>query len=247
MLCTKAEFHTLTGYYPLEKREESIRLLIVEDEKKLAHSLERQLVRAGYEVELAFDGSEALDKARRGEFELIVLDLNLPKMSGFDVLRALRAGSYATPILILSARDKVEDRIQGLQLGADDYLQKPFDSGELRARIEAILRRVDSSRIPILQAADLTMDVVRRTVKRGGKELRLTPREFSLLEYFLRNKNQILTRKRIAEQVWGYTFDSGTNIVDVYIAYLRRAIDDEFSLKLVRTIHGEGFMLADDA
>lgn len=226
--------------------EQKIRILVIEDEMKLARSLERQLTRAGYEVTLAFNGLEGQEKARSEEFHLIILDLNLPRKPGLELLQELRSENYATPVLILSARDKVEDRVQGLQLGADDYLPKPFDSGELLARIEAILRRSGTYRISILQAADLTMDVVQRTVYRGGKKIELSPREFALLEYFLRNKNQILTRKRLAEQVWGYTFDTGTNIVDVYVSYLRKAIDHGFSKKLIHTVLGEGFILKDD-
>ena len=227
----------------MQTNEQKIRILLVEDEKKLARSLERQLTRLGYEIELAFDGVEARDKSQNREFALIILDLNLPKKSGFEVLEEFRAQSYATPVLILSARDKVEDRIKGLQIGADDYLVKPFDFGELTARIEAILRRGGVKRMAILQAGDLTMDVLKRTVKRGNKDITLTPREFALLEYFLRNKNQLLTRKRLAEQVWGYTFDTGTNIVDVYVRYLRKAIDEGFATKLIQTVYAQGFIL----
>ena len=226
--------------------EEKIRILVVEDEKKLAHSLARQLSRAGYEVELASNGVVASAKSRSRRFDLILLDLKLPKKSGLEVLQELRARSYAMPVLIISARDKVEDRVHGLRLGADDYLIKPFDSGELLARVEAVLRRAGAFRISILHAQDLTLDVVQRTVRRGGKELALTQKEFALLEYFLRNKNQILTRKRIAEQVWGYKFDTGTNIVDVYVSYLRKKIDEGYSQKLLHTRHGEGFVLMDE-
>lgn len=226
--------------------ESKIRLLVVEDEKKLAQSLERQLAAAGYSVELAFDGIAASEKLLLQPFDLIILDLKLPKKSGIEVLQELRARACATPVLILSARDKVEDRVRGLQLGADDYLVKPFDSGELLARSDAILRRAGLASVTLLQAGDLTLDVVLRTVKRGEKEISLTQKEFALLEYFVRNKNQILTRKRIAEQVWGYTFDTGTNIVDVYVSYLRKKIDEGFSSKLLQTIHREGFLLKAD-
>lgn len=226
--------------------EPQIRLLVVEDEKKLAQSLERQLAAAGYAVELAFDGIAASEKAQPHAFDLILLDLKLPKKSGLEVLQELRASACATPVLILSARDKVEDRVQGLQLGADDYLVKPFDSGELLARIEALLRRSGLSRATLLQAGELVLDVLQRTVKRGEKDITLTQKEFALLEYFMRNQNQILTRKRIAEQVWGYTFDTGTNIVDVYVSYLRKKLDEGFAAKLIHTIHGEGFLFKTD-
>lgn len=222
--------------------EPKIRILVVEDEKKLAHSLERQLTDAGYAVALAFDGIAASESAQLHSFDLILLDLKLPQRSGLEVLRELRARACDTPVLILSARDKVEDRVQGLQLGADDYLVKPFDSGELLARIEALLRRAGLARAVLLQAGDLVLDVLQRNVKRGEKEIALTQKEFALLEYFMRNQNQILTRKRIAEQVWGYTFDTGTNIVDVYVSYLRKKIDEGFPAKFIHTIHGEGFL-----
>lgn len=197
-------------------------------------------------MEIAGDGVAAEERARRGEFHLIVLDLNLPRKSGLDVLRDLRADSYMTPVLILTAVDGVEHRIEGLKLGADDYLIKPFDSGELQARIDAVVRRSGSSKTSILQAADLLMDVVKRTVERAGQRISLSDKEFALLEFLLRNKNQILTRKRLIEQVWGYQFDTGTNIVDVYISYLRQSVDKGYPKKLIHTMHGEGFILVDD-
>jgi DNA-binding response OmpR family regulator len=230
----------------MQPHAQNMRILLVEDEKKLARLLERQLTRDGYIVELAFDGVEAEEKVKAREFELVILDLNLPKKSGFQFLQELRSHCYATPVLILSARAQLEDRVKGLQIGADDYLIKPFDFSELLARSEAILRRSGFSSAPILQAGDLILDVVHRTVKRANKPVNLSQREFALLEYFLRNKNQVLTRKRLAEQVWGYKFDTGTNIVDVYVSYLRKAIDQEFSPKLIHTLHGEGFILKDD-
>jgi DNA-binding response OmpR family regulator len=222
------------------------RVLVVEDERKLAGAITRALERTGYQVESAHDGDRALEVATGSDFRLILLDINLPGRSGFDVLRELRARLYDTPVLILSARDTVEDRIEGLKNGADDYLMKPFDTGELVARVEAILRRSGEHRISVLQAGDLTMDVVTRNVARGGDPIRLAPREFALLEYLLRNKNQVLTRRRIAEQVWGYSFDTGTNIVDVYISYLRRAIDYGREPKLIHTVQRQGFLLKDD-
>jgi DNA-binding response OmpR family regulator len=224
----------------------NISILLVEDEKRLARSVERQLIRAGYDVDLAFDGITASQMITSREFHLVLLDLNLPQKSGLEVLRELRAQSYTTPVLILSARDGIDDRIQGLEIGADDYLTKPFDSGELFARIQAILRRSGLLRTNILQAGDLTMDVIKRVVKRNDKVISLTQTEFALLEFFLRNKNTILTRKRIAEQVWGYKFETGTNIVDVYMSYLRDSIDKDFSKKLIHTVRGEGFIIKEE-
>ena len=221
------------------------RILVVEDEATLANSIKRQLKRAHYDVDLAKDGSVAERRLKECEYSLILLDLNLPGMSGFEVLKNLRSNANQTPVIIISGRDGIEDRVKGLQLGSDDYLVKPFDSGELLARISAILRRSGNSQNSILQVDDLVMDVAQRTVRRGNEHIELSPTEFKLLEFFLHNKNQICTRRRIAEQVWGYTFDTGTNIVDVYISYLRKAIDERFSKKLLHTIHGEGFILMD--
>ncbi len=222
------------------------RLLLIEDDKILARLLKKQLDRAGYYVENAFDGIEAENSATSKQFELIVLDLNLPKKSGLDVLDSLRKSGYSTPVLILTAKNKPEDRVRGLKLGADDYLGKPFDSAELLERIQAILRRSGSSRTSLLQVADLTLDLVKRTVTRDGKSIKLTIKEFDLLAFFIRNKNQIITRRRLAEQVWGYTFDAGTNVVDVYVGYLRENIDKDFRKKLIQTIRGEGFILTDE-
>jgi two-component system, OmpR family, copper resistance phosphate regulon response regulator CusR len=220
-----------------------LRIILVEDERKLARAIGRQLERAGYEVDLAFDGESALKSITTREIHLIILDIGLPGISGLEVLQQIRARSFNTPALILTARDELKDKLKGLDLGADDYITKPFDSSELLARIQAILRRSGAIRVSILEAEDLTMDVVSRVVRRSGQIITLTQTEFALLEFFLRNKNVILTRRRIAEQVWGYKFETGTNIVDVYISYLRDSIDKNFSPKLIETIRGEGFML----
>jgi two-component system, OmpR family, copper resistance phosphate regulon response regulator CusR len=230
---------------PESKANEKIKIIIVEDEKRLAHSLERLLVRAGYEVTLAFDGQSAIDAVTRQELHLMVLDINMPVKSGIEVLEYLRSSSYSTPVLLLTARDTIQDKVKGFEIGADDYLTKPFDSAELLARIQAILRRSGAISSSVLQSADLTMDVVKRIVRRADQTINLTQTEFALLEFFLRNKNTILTRRRLAEQVWGYKFDTGTNIVDVYISYLRESIDEGFSPKLIETVRGEGFILRD--
>ena len=230
----------------MEINKKQIRILLVEDEKKLSNSILRQLKNLGYVVEQAFDGNEAEAKIKSQEYTLVILDLNLPHKDGLEVLEELRKNSYPIPVLILSARDKLNDRIKGLQIGADDYLVKPFDIGELTARVDAILRRSGFSRISILKVGDLVIDIVQRTAQRGEKEISLSAKEFTLLEFFMRNKNQIITRKRIAEQVWGYTFDTGTNIIDVYMSYLRKAIDEGFSKKLFFTVYGQGFMLREE-
>ncbi len=224
--------------------EGNIRVLLIEDDRKLAQLMKRTLGRAGYEVDIAYDGNEAQGKMYSPEISLIILDVNIPHRSGFTILEELRAKKSIVPVIIVSGRDKVEDRIKGLDLGADDYLVKPFDSSELVARISSLLRRSALPGNSILQAGDLVMDIGRKTVKRGNETIALSPKEFALLEFFLRNKNQVLTRKRIAEQVWGYAFDTQTNIVDVYVSYLRNAVDKGFPKRLIRTIHGEGFILS---
>ena len=223
-----------------------MRILVVEDERKVASFISQGLAEEGHAVEVAADGAEALDLVLAGPpYDLVVLDLMLPKRDGFGVLKSLGDRGVATPVLVLTARDSVADKVAGFDLGADDYLVKPFDSGELLARVTSLLRRFGKAGTSILQADDLTMDVGHRTVKRGPRVISLSPKEFALLEFFLRNKNQILTRKRIAEQVWGYAFETQTNIVDVYVSYLRNAIDKGARKKLIHTIHREGFILSE--
>jgi DNA-binding response OmpR family regulator len=226
-----------------QRMNEPITLLLVEDESKLARSLERQLERAGFAVDVAPDGYRALEKLDARRYHIIVLDLNLPGMSGFDVLRALRDERRRVPVLILSARQEVIDRVEGLRLGADDYLIKPFDFGEFHARIDAVLRRSGESSFGVLVAEDLVLDLIRRKVHRAGREIHLSPRLFELLEFFLRHRDQILTRRRIAEGVWGYSFDTGTNLVNVYVSNLRKAIDADFEPKLIETVPRQGYVL----
>jgi DNA-binding response OmpR family regulator len=200
-----------------------------------------------FNVELAFNGEEATEKLDANEYDLVILDLSLPKKSGFDVLKDLRKKSAYPPVLILSGLNAVDDKVKGLKLGADDYLAKPFDMKELMARIEALLRRVPTAaEIVKLDISDLEMDLVSRKVTRAGKEIELSPKEFSLLEYLLRNKSKVVTRKQIAEDVWGHHFDAGTNFVDVYINYLRNSIDKSFDKKLIHTVYGQGFIVKEE-
>ncbi len=220
-------------------------LLLIEDEEKLTTTLKRQLDREGFNVEISADGIDADKKLQSNNYHMVVLDLNLPGMSGIELLEEMRKRGDHTPVLILSARDKVEDRVKGLNIGADDYLVKPFDITELTARIRAVMNRAGLKQATSLKAADLVMDLITRTVKRANQDIALSPKEFSLLEFLIKNKNQVITSKRIAEQVWGYTFDTGTNIVNVYINYLRKNIDTNFSKKLIHTIRGQGFILID--
>ena len=220
-------------------------ILVVEDHKEIALLVEKRLSKL-FTVEVAVNGEEATEKLQTNSYDLVILDLSLPKKSGFDVLKDLRKTSKFPPVLILSGLNAVDDKVKGLKLGADDYLAKPFDMKELMARIEALFRRVPNAQeIVKLEIADLVVDLVSRKVRRGTEDIELSPKEFGLLEYLLRNKNKIVTRKQIAEEVWGHHFDAGTNFVDVYINYLRNSIDKNFSTKLIHTVYGQGFVMKD--
>ena len=219
------------------------RVLVVEDNKDIAMLVEKRLSRQ-FAVDIAVNGEDASVSINENPYDLIVLDLSLPKKSGFDVLKDMRKKSAYPPVLILSGLNAVEDKVKGLKLGADDYLAKPFDIKELVARIDALMRRVPSAQEVVkLAAVDLEMDLVSRKVTRGGIDITLSPREFALLEYLLRKKDKVVTRKEIAEEVWGHKFDACTNFVDVYINYLRKSIDKDFPRKLITTVYGQGFVL----
>jgi DNA-binding response OmpR family regulator len=223
--------------------QEMKRILIVEDNKDIALLVERRLSKQ-FAVEVAVNGEEATEKINANPYDMIILDLSLPKKSGFDVLKDMRKKSAYPPVLILSGLNAVEDKVKGLKLGADDYLAKPFDIKELIARIDALMRRVPSAQeIVKLGAGDLEMDLVSRKVIRAGSDITLSPREFALLEYLLRKKDKVVSRKEIAEEVWGHKFDAGTNFVDVYINYLRKSVDKDFPKKLIHTVYGQGFVL----
>lgn len=221
-----------------------MRILVVEDERKVASFVCRGLEEEGHAVEVAPDGAVALDLVLADPpYDLVVLDLMLPKHDGFAVLRRLRQERVGTPVLILTARDGVADKVTGLDLGADDYLAKPFAFEEFLARVRALLRRGGGDRAPVLQLDDLTLDPATRRVARGGRPIDLTPREYALLEYFLRNPGRILTRPLIAQHVWGFDFDPESNIIDVYIGYLRRKLDDSAGRRLLHTMRGVGYVL----
>lgn len=222
------------------------RVLVVEDHRDIALLVEKRLSKT-FTVEIAFNGEEASDKLLANEYDLVILDLSLPKKSGFEVLKELRKRSAFPPVLILSGLNAVDDKVKGLKLGADDYLAKPFDMKELLARIEALFRRVSNAGETVkLDIADLEMDLVSRKVQRAGNDIELSPKEFSLLEYLLRNKGKVVSRMQIAEEVWGHHFDAGTNFVDVYINYLRNSIDKAYDKKLIHTVYGQGFVLKDE-
>ncbi len=221
-----------------------MRLLIVEDERRVSQFLKKGFQAEAFSVDVANDGQAGLELACSGDYDAVILDIMLPRKDGIQVLQEIRQAKIATPILILSAKADVEDRVQGLNLGADDYLSKPFAFSEVLARIRSLLRRQsDDDRSPLLTLADLQMDVIRRKVLRGGKEIELTNKEFQLLEYLLRNKGRVLSRVIMSEHIWDMNFDSETNIVDVVINRLRRKIDDSFAPPLIHTVRGVGYVL----
>src|SRR5438132_4684402 len=210
-----------------------MRILVVEDEKKVASFMKQGLEEEGYAVDVASDGEEGLAHALAGVHDLIILDIRLPKMDGLRLLQALRQEKVSTPVLLLTVRATIEDKVLGLDAGADDYLTKPFAFQELVARVRALLRRRVTADPTVLQVADLLLDPARRTVTRGGNKIDLTPREFTLLDYFMRHPGRVLTRTMIAEHVWNYDFDTTTNIIDVYVNYLRKKIDTDHEPKLL--------------
>jgi len=225
-----------------------MRILVVEDERKVASFLRQGLQEEGHAVETAGDGAAALDMLVEGPgYDLVVLDVMLPKRDGFDVLKTLRQRRVQTPVLCLTARDAVSDKVAGLDLGADDYLTKPFAFEEFLARVRALLRRGTGQRAPVLKLADLTLDPATRTVTRDGRRITLTTREYALLEYFLRNVGRVLSRPMIAQHVWGLDFDPESNIIDVYVGYVRRKIDGDGERRLLHTVRGAGYMLSAEA
>jgi len=221
-----------------------MRILVIEDEKKVANFIKKGLEEEHYAVDTAYDGESGLYMAEVNEYDLIVLDLMIPKIDGLEVLRRVRGNRNNVPILVLTAKDSVEDIVRGLDAGCDDYLTKPFEFLEFLARVRALLRREKIDKEPILRIDDLTLSLVTHKVMRRGKEIELTAKEYSLLEYFMRNPDKILTRTMISEHVWDYHFDSMTNLVDVYVNYLRNKIDKGSELKLIHTVRGVGYLLS---
>ena len=220
-----------------------MRLLIIEDEKKVASFIKKGLEEETYVVDVAYDGEEGLLLAQQGEYDLIILDLMLPIMDGLEVLSRLRTEKNNVPIILLTAKDSVEEKVTGLNKGADDYLTKPFAFSELMARIRVLLRRGKAEMKTELQIDNLTLDLVSHKVKRNGEEIELTGKEYSLLEYFLRNQGKVLTRTMIAEHVWDYNFDTFTNVIDVYVNHLRKKIDKNYPKKLLHTLRGVGYIM----
>lgn len=222
-----------------------MRLLVVEDERKTGEYVRQGLTEAGYVVDLVLNGVDGAHQATTLDYDLIVLDINLPGMDGWNVLRTVRKSGRTLPVLFLTARDHVEDRVQGLELGADDYLTKPFAFAELLARVRTLLRRGKSQEPETLRVADLELNLTRRRVTRSGKRIDLTPKEFGLLELLLRRRGEVLPRSLIASQVWDMNFDSDTNVIEVAIRRLRAKVDDGHDVKVIKTIRGMGYVIED--
>jgi heavy metal response regulator len=220
-----------------------MRILIVEDEKKVAGFIKKGLEEETYAVDVAYDGEEGFHLAAMNQYDMIILDLMLPKMDGLEVLTRLRDKKVSTPILLLTAKDAVDDKVTGLNKGADDYLTKPFAFSELLARLRSLLRRGQAETQTDLKVGDLILDMVSHKVSREGEEIELTGKEYSLLEYFMRNEGKVLTRTMIAEHVWDYNFDTFTNVIDVYVNHLRKKIDKKYPAKLLHTLRGVGYVM----
>jgi DNA-binding response OmpR family regulator len=223
-----------------------MRVLVVEDETSIAHFVRRGLYEAGYAVDVACDGEEGLAYALAADYDVLILDIMLPRMDGLEMLSELRRRGVQVPTLMLTARDTIEERVEGLDAGADDYLVKPFAFPELLARIRALLRRPPVQTGTVLAVADLEMDTAARQVRRSGHLIDLSPREYAVLEYLMRHPNQVLTRTQIGEHVWNFDFYNESNVVDVYIGYLRRKIDCDCDTSLIQTIRGVGYRMSAD-
>jgi heavy metal response regulator len=222
-----------------------MRILIVEDEKKIASLIKRGLKEEGYAIDIASDGVEGEFLATTNQYDAIILDIMLPKLDGVNLCKLLREKRVATPIIMVTAKDAVSDKVKGLDSGADDYITKPFAFEELLARIRAVLRKRDNVSSTRLQVGDLILDLISHKVMRGDKEITLTAKEYALLEYLMRNAGTVITRTMISEHVWDINFDSDTNVIDVYVNYLRKKIDDGFKKEIIHTIRGRGYTLKD--
>jgi len=224
-----------------------MRILVVEDERDMNRIITKKLTVEGYGVDSCFDGEEALEHIELTEYDAIILDIMMPKIDGLTVLAKMRESGNATPVLFLTARDSVSDRITGLDMGANDYLVKPFSLEELMARIRVLTRAFNGNPTNIFTADDLVMDVGRHSVQRAGKDIDLSAKEFAVLEYLLYNKNIVLSREKIESHIWNFDYEGGSNVVDVYIRYLRKKLDDGHEHKLIYTIRGSGYVLRDEA
>jgi len=223
-----------------------MRLLVVEDEKKLNELIRKKLEKEYYGVDSCFDGEEAVRYVEGTEYDAIILDIMLPKLDGFEVIKRIRKKKNKVPILLLTARDNIDDKVKGLDYGADDYLVKPFIFEELMARIRVLLRRNSGNADNVIKIANLKVDLDAKLVFRDDVLIKLSGREYSILEYLIRNKGKILPRERIENHIWNYEYEGGTNVIDVYIRYLRKKIDDSYTPKLIHTVRGLGYVLRVD-
>ncbi len=223
-----------------------MRILIAEDEKSLNRIIAKQLKAAGYSVDCAFNGEEAYDLISMTDYDAAVFDVMMPKIDGFSLLRKIRNEDNNLPVLFLTARDSIEDRVEGLDIGADDYLVKPFAFEELLARIRVLIRKNSVSNSNIITVADLTVDISSRKVARGGKDILLSAKEYELLQYLAVNNGIVLSREKIEDHIWNYDYEGGTNVVDVYIRYLRKKIDEGYDKKLIHTVRGMGYVLREE-
>lgn len=220
-----------------------MRILVVEDERDLNRVITKRLEKEGYSVDSCFNGEDALDCMETGEFDAVILDIMMPKMDGLEVVRLMRSRQNNTPVLFLTAKDSVADRVRGLDAGAEDYLVKPFAFDELLARIRVLIRKSAGTTTNIITVGDLSIDIASRRVERGGDIISLSSKEFDVLEYMALNKGIVLTREKIENHVWNFDYSGGTNVIDVYIRYLRKKIDDPYENKLIHTIRGKGYVM----
>ncbi|GAB3332309.1 response regulator transcription factor [Larkinella ripae] len=225
-----------------------MKILVVEDEPKLASFVKKGLEEQSFEVDIAYDGQIGRNMALSNNYDVIVLDVNLPKMNGYDVAKSVRSENIKTPILMLTAMGSLDNKVAGFEAGADDYLVKPFEFRELLARLRALSKRtIDTSlQANLLKVADLELDLNEKIARRGGKRIELTAKEFALLEYLMRNRSRVVSRIDIAEKVWDIHFDTGTNVIDVYVNFLRKKVDKDFPVKLIHTVIGMGYMLKEE-
>lgn len=224
-----------------------MRILIVEDEQDLQNILVKRLTNECYSVDACSNGEDALDYIRMTAYDMIILDIMIPRRNGLEVLQTMRSEQINTPVLFLTAKDSIDDRVKGLDLGADDYLVKPFAFDELIARIRVLMRRQSGNTSNVFEIGNLVVDCNTHKVTRGNMEMELSSKEFAILEYMIRNKDVVLTREKIEQHVWNYDYEGGSNIIDVYIRYLRKKIDSQFDEKLIHTVRGAGYVLREDS
>lgn len=223
-----------------------MRILVAEDEKDLNRLIEKKLAKSGYGVDAAFDGEEALDFVEFAEYDAVILDVMMPKKDGFAVIKEMRSRGISTPVLFLTARDSIEDRVTGLDLGANDYLVKPFSFDELMARVRAMTRIKYGVSENVLSVDGLSLNCSTHEVTRDGKSITLSAKEYSMLEFMMRNVGIVLSREKLENHVWNYDYEGGTNLVDVYVSYLRKKVDGEFDKKLIKTVRGFGYVISDE-